>query len=100
MRMHKVSANRLGCDFKINSESTKRSICLCKLRQILVAEDAFFSFARTIKSLNPQVVNPRAKNFGQFGNVDSRSPVDMWRVFSGQQINAHVSSFDARMSLA
>ena len=100
MRMDKISANRLGCDFKINSESANRSICLRKLRQILVAENAFFSFARAIKSLNPQLINPRAKNFGQFSNVNSSSPIDMWRVFSGQQINAHVSSFDARMPLA
>ena len=46
-------------------------------------------FARTVKRLDAQVIDEATQDLGQFEHVDTGSSVDVRRVFTGKEINAH-----------
>lgn len=89
-----VRALARGGDLEVDAERAQRGVRSGQLRQIGVSGNARVSsigtrFARTVKRLDTQVIDEAAQDLGQFEHVDTGSSVNVRRVFTGKEINAH-----------
>ena len=92
--MNQVRTLARGGDLEVNTERTQGGVRSGELRQISVPGHARVGsigarFARTVKRLDAQVIDEAAQDLGQFKHVDTGSSVDVRRVFTGKEINAH-----------
>ena len=81
-------------NLEVNTERAQRGVRSGQLRQIGMSGHARVGsigtrFARTVKRLDAQVIDEAAQDLGQFEHVDTGSSVDVRRVFTGKEINAH-----------
>ncbi len=81
-------------DLEVDTERAQRGVRSGQLRQIGMSGHARVGsigtrFARTVKRLDTQVIDEAAQDLGQFEHMDTGSSVDVRRVFTGKEINAH-----------
>ena len=81
-------------NLEVDAERAQRGVRSGQLRQICMSGHARVGsigtwFARTVKRLDAQVIDQAAQDLGQFEHVDTGSSVDVRRVFTGKEINAH-----------